>query len=123
LTFTAAGVYNLLWGAVTAIYPWWFFRVAGMEAPKYPEIFACLGMVIGLYGILYLKVAVDPEREWLIAVVGLTGKLLGPVGFLVLLLTGRWPLSAAVLVAANDLLWWAPFGLYLYDSWTWHRAG
>lgn len=94
-----------------------------MEAPRYPEIFACLGMVIGLYGILYLKVAVDPEREWLIAAVGLTGKLLGPVGFSALLLTGMWPLSSAVLILSNDLLWWIPFGLYLYDSWVFHRAG
>lgn len=49
VTFAAAGVYNLAWGAVSATSPGWLFAFAGMEPPRYPEVFACLGMVIGLY--------------------------------------------------------------------------
>jgi hypothetical protein len=51
-----------------------------MPQENYPQVFACLGMVIGLYGVLYLEVARVPERGWVLAAVGLTGKVLGPLG-------------------------------------------
>jgi hypothetical protein len=54
--FTAAGLYNLGWGAYSILDPQWLFRYAGMPPANYPQIFACLGMVVGLYGILYLEV-------------------------------------------------------------------
>jgi hypothetical protein len=82
-----------------------------------PEIFACLGMVIGLYGILYLEVARVPERGWLLAAVGLLGKVLGPIGLAGLLWSGRWPVASVILCVTNDFIWWIPFGLYLYDAW------
>ena len=89
----------------------------GLPLANYPGNFVCLGMVIGLYGILYLEVARVPERGWLIAAVGLTGKIMGPVGLLVLMVRGEWPIATFVLCVTNDLIWWLPFGLYLKDSW------
>ena len=74
-------------------------------------------MVIGLYGILYLEVARVPERGWIIAAVALAGKVLGPIGLLVLIVQGVWPISAFVLCITNDVIWWVPFGLYLKDAW------
>lgn len=121
-TFVAAGSYNLAWGTLTAVSPLWFFQIVGIEPPKYPEIFACLGMVIGLYGILYFKVAADPESQWLIAAVGLVGKVLGPIGFVALVLGGKWPLRSCVLILLNDVVWWVPFSLYLYDVLASQRA-
>src|SRR5262249_10767806 len=88
-----------------------------MPLQNHPEVFACLGMVIGLYGILYLEVARVPERGWLLAAVGLAGKILGPIGMAMLILSGQYPISAAILCLANDLIWWIPFTIYLYDSW------
>lgn len=115
-TFLAAGLYNLAWGVYAALDPQWLFRFADMPPLNHPEIFACLGMVIGLYGILYLEVARVPERGWLLAAVGLLGKVLGPIGLLQLIWTGDWPIASAVLCLTNDLIWWIPFSLYLYDA-------
>jgi hypothetical protein len=115
--FILAGVYNLLWGFFTVINPQWLFHFANMELSNYPQIFACLGMVVGLYGILYLEVARLPERGWLLAAVGLLGKLLGPIGLLPLVVSGQWPARTVVLCLTNDLIWWIPFALYLHDSW------
>jgi hypothetical protein len=70
--FLAAGVYNIAWGLYAAIDPQWLFRFGEMPLAVHPQIFACLGMVVGLYGVLYLEVARRPERGWLIAAVGLT---------------------------------------------------
>jgi hypothetical protein len=115
--FLAAGLYNLAWGAYSALDPQWLFRFAGLPPANHPQIFACLGMVVGLYGILYLEVARVPERGWPLAAVGLLGKVLGPLGLAHLILTGVWPPSTAVLALTNDVIWWAPFALYLHDAW------
>lgn len=120
--FIVAGVYNIVWGVASAIRPQWLFTFAGMPPSPYPEIFACLAMVVGLYGIIYFEVARVPERGFVLAAVGLLGKLLGPIGWIALLLRGVWPLKTAVLCLTNDIIWWIPFSIYLVDAWPAFRA-
>lgn len=115
--FLFAGVYNIVWGLYSALNPQWLFRYAAMPLQNYPEIFACLGMVVGLYGIIYLEIARAPERGWLLAAVGLMGKILGPIGLARLILSGQWPAASLLLCLTNDFIWWIPFTLYLYDAW------
>ena len=120
--FAAAGLYNLAWGIFTALDPGWFFRFAGMAPLNHPEIYACLGMVIGLYGVAYLEVARAPERGFALGAIGLAGKVFGPIGMLQLVLTGQWPAASALLCITNDFVWWIPFVLYLRDAWPLYRA-
>jgi hypothetical protein len=114
--FALAGGYNLAWGAYSAIDPQWLFRYAGMPLANHPEIFACLGMVVGIYGFLYWEVARVPERGIPIAAIGLLGKLLGPIGLAQLIWSGAWPMKSIVLCVTNDFIWWVPFALYLRDA-------
>jgi hypothetical protein len=116
IVFAIAGAYNLAWGAFSALDPQWLFRFAGMPLATYPEIFACLAMVVGIYGLLYWQVARDPEHGFAIAAVGLLGKVLGPIGLVRLIATGAWPPATVILCLTNDLIWWIPFGLYLRDA-------
>lgn len=115
--FIAAGLYNIGWGIWTIADPQWLFRFAGLPLANHPAVFACLGMVIALYGLLYFDVARRPESGWLIVAVGLAGKIFGPIGMWWQIRTGVWPASTFVLCITNDLIWWAPFALYLHDSW------
>lgn len=115
--FVAAGIYNIGWGLWSSVDPQWLFRFSGLAPLNHPAIFACLAMVVGLYGVIYLEVARLPERGWLLAAVGLVGKILGPIGLAVLIWKGEWPPATLVLCLTNDLVWWIPFGLYLYDAW------
>jgi hypothetical protein len=115
LTFLAAGTWNLAWGLRTAVRPETFYRTAGLPTASRPEIAACLGMVVGLYGVLYLDVARRPERGGLIAAVGLAGKVLGPAGLALAVAQGRWPARAFLITVGNDLVWWWPFACYLHD--------
>jgi len=117
LAFCAAGIYNIGWGLYAIYDPQWLFRFAGLPPLNHPQISACLGMVVGLYGIVYLEVARVPERGWLLAAVGLLGKVFGPIGLAGLIWKGTWPRSTIVLCLTNDLIWWIPFALYLYDAW------
>lgn len=114
--FAIAGAYNLAWGAYAAIDPQWLFRYAGMPLSNHPEIFACLGMVVGIYGLLYWEVARVPERGIPIAAVGLLGKILGPIGLAQLIWSGAWPVKSVVLCVTNDFIWWVPFAVYLRDA-------
>ena len=92
--FGAAGAYNIAWGLYSALDPQWLFRFSGLAPQNHPQIFACLGMVVGLLG-----------------------KLLGPIGLAQLIWSGTWPPSTIILCLTNDLIWWVPFSLYLYDAW------
>jgi hypothetical protein len=117
IMFCLAGAYNILWGLYAVWDPQWLFRFAHLPLQNHPEIFACLGMVVGLYGIVYFEIARVPERGWLLAAIGLIGKLLGPIGLTRLILSGQWPIATVVLCLSNDVIWWIPFALYLKDAW------
>ena len=120
--FVIAGCYNILWGLYSALQPQWLFNFARMAPINYPQIFACLGMVVGVYGIMYWEVARRPERGWLIAAVGMLGKVLGPIGLAQLILSHVWPVRSIILCVTNDFIWWIPFALYLRDAWPLFRA-
>jgi hypothetical protein len=48
IIFCLAGLYNIAWGLYAAWDPQWLFRFAHLPLQNYPEIFMCLGMVVGL---------------------------------------------------------------------------
>lgn len=109
----AAGAYNLLWGLLTIAMPSLLFDVVGMEPPRYPELWQCIGMIVGVYGIGYAIAALDPLRHWPIVLVGLLGKVFGPIGFLGALVKGSLPMAFGATILTNDLIWWVPFGAIL----------
>lgn len=112
----AAAAYNLAWGTVVVLFPTLPFALMAAEPPRYPAIFQCLGMVIGVFGIGYAIAAVDPRRHWPMVLVGLLGKTFGPVGFLWAASRGELPWSFGVTILANDMVWWVPFWLILWQS-------
>jgi peroxiredoxin len=114
----AAGLYNLLWGAAVVLWPAGLLRLAELElTPAGMAIWQCLGMVIGVFGIGYLAASLDPLRHWPIVLVGLLGKIFGPIGFLWTAARGEIPWSFGWTILTNDLLWWIPFFLMLRASW------
>jgi hypothetical protein len=70
------------------------FDLTVAERLNYPEIWHCVGMIVGVYGIGYLIAASDSRTHWQIVLVGLLGKVFGPIGFLVALLRGTFPPSS-----------------------------
>lgn len=121
-----AGVYNVLWGALTVLYPAWLFDLTGLAEPSYPFIWQCVGMIVGVYGIGYWIAASDPYRHWPIVLVGFLGKVFGPLGYIqgVLLadapvigaVTSEVPVEFGVALITNDLVWWVPFAMILWAA-------
>ena len=116
----AAGLYNLVWGGWVVLFPSSLFQTLGMEPLNHPPIVQALGMVVGVYGLGYVLAAHDPLRHWPIVLVGLLGKLFGPIGFVYAWSIGQVPLSFAWVNVFNDLIWWIPFAAILYHSFRWH---
>lgn len=118
----AAGVYNLTWGSWVIFRPNDLFDWTGIPRPVYAGIWQCVGMIVGVYGIGYLIAARDPLRHWPIVLVGLLGKIFGPIGMFQNWLivppgtSGRFPASWFWLNVTNDLIWWVPFGAILYAA-------
>jgi peroxiredoxin len=112
----AAGLYNLVWGAWVILSPGAIFQLTGLTEPLYPQIWQCVGMIVGVYGIGYLIAATNPLRHWPIVLVGLLGKIFGPIGFVSAFLAGDLPLSWGATILTNDLIWWVPFGAILYNA-------
>ncbi len=112
ITFALAGCYNLAFGLWAAVWPLAFFHVFSIPPPRYPGIWACLGMVVGVYGLLYWHAAWKLEAAWPIIAVGLLGKVLGPIG-MVTSFSDDWPRRLGMICVYNDLIWWLPFGLFL----------
>ncbi len=113
----AAATYNIVWGIMAIAVPVRFLGWLGFDPmPVYPELWQCIGMIVGVYGIGYAIAARDPYRHWPIVLVGLLGKVFGPIGFLNAVLAGRLPVELGWTIVTNDLIWWAPFSLILWRA-------
>jgi hypothetical protein len=119
----AAAIYNIVWGAFVVLFPNALFEWIGAETPRYPELWQCIGMIVGVYGIGYAIAARDPLRHWPIVLVGLLGKIFGPIGFVdAVFIRETFPLGFGATILTNDLIWWIPFALILRGAWLQHRA-
>jgi len=114
VVLVAAGVYNLVWGTWVICFPMAGFDLAGMPRPNYPQLWQCIGMIVGVYGVGYLIAAFAPLRHWPIVLVGLLGKVFGPIGFVWNAMSGVLPWWAGIVNLTNDLIWWVPFALILH---------
>ena len=108
-----AAVYNVIWGAWVVLFPSHFFELVGMEPINHPMIWQGMGMVIGVYGLGYWWASYHPVRHWPIIVVGMFGKIFGPLGFFFNYLSGAAPGGFFYTLITNDFIWWIPFGMIL----------
>src|SRR6266849_2261142 len=116
LIFSAAAAYNIAFGLWASLVPREFFRVFRLDVPRYPGIFACLGMVVGLYGVGYAYAAWRLDRAFPFITIGLAGKILGPIGWVMSVGSGELPARTFPLIVFDDLMWWLPFAMFLLEA-------
>ena len=112
----AAAAYNAAWGAANVLWPKRALRALGVSEPEPPFAWQTVGMMVASYAPAYWWASRDPLRRAPLVVVGLTGKVLGPVGFVWAVKTRRLPLRFGLTIAANDLVWWPAFAAVLRDA-------
>lgn len=115
-TLALAAAYNVIWGITVILYPNAAFDWAGIARPIYPQIWQCVGMIVGVYGVAYGIAAFSPIRNWPIVLAGLLGKILGPIGFVLAVVERAFPIEWSWVVLLNDVIWWFPFTLILLAS-------
>jgi len=105
-----ASLQCLFWGPFIILTPEISGRVYGFGKPL-TDVFLWQGsgLIIFLFGIGYLIASNDPFRHWLMVLIGLLAKVLGPVGMLWSVLTGQVSSDVLRLIPLHDLLWWIPF--------------
>ena len=112
--FYAAAAYNLAWGAWVVLFPEAIFNLIRMKAPEPIAIWQCVGMMVLAFAPGYWLIARDPHRYSALVWIGLLGKTLGPIGFVIAAVRGQLPWSFGSVLVLNDLMWhpafWA-FGL------------
>ena len=119
----AAGVYNLVWGAIAIVAPASMLGMLGLSVESHvPQLWQCIGMIVGVYGVGYLLAARDPFRHWVITLVGLLGKLLGPIGFAAAVQDQSLPASMGWTILTNDIVWWVPFTMILWGAIRFHQT-
>lgn len=111
--FYAAALYNLLWGSITVLFPQMFFRLIGMPVPNLLPLWQCIGMFVLVYAPAYWWAGRYPSRHGHLILIGLLGKLLGPIGFVWAVAQGQLPLAFGLTNLTNDVIWWPAFVLYL----------
>ncbi|HZI94053.1 MAG TPA: hypothetical protein VFE84_07395 [Patescibacteria group bacterium] len=114
--FALAAAYNVAFAVWTIVWPRAFFDLFGMDPPRYPAIWQCLGMVVGVYALGYGYAAWRLDRAFPFIAIGLLGKTLGPIGWVATVNAGEWPIRTFTLILFNDLVWWLPFGLFLLEA-------
>ncbi len=121
-TLNFAAAYNLMWGAWVVLFPNHFFELTKMPLPNYPHLWQCIGMIVGVYGIGYAIAARDPLNHWPITLVGLLGKVFGPIGFIQGFVSGTLPLRFGWTILTNDVVWWVPFSVILLRAYRFHKT-
>jgi hypothetical protein len=116
IVFGLAALYNLGFGLWAGFAPDSFFNLFDLPPPLYPALWRCIGMLVGTYALAYGYAVWRPERAAPLIAVGLVGKILGPVGWVVMVHSGEWSLRTFPLVLFNDIVWWLPFALFLLDG-------
>ena len=119
--FAIAALYNIAFGLWAAILPHAFFDLFALQPPRYPAIWACLGMVVGLYGAGYAYAAWRIDRAAPFIAIGLAGKVLGPIGWIIAVRSHELPFRTFPLIVFDDLLWWLPFALFLIEPATFFK--
>ena len=113
--FYAAAIYNLVWGTINILFSTLLWDVLSMDQPSYLPLWQVVGMFVLVYAPAYFWAGRFPEKYALFIVVGLLGKLFGPIGFVYSAITGQFPLAFGITIITNDLIWWIPFALYLRE--------
>jgi len=111
-----AAIYNMAWGSTNVLLPSLYFHAVGIEAPSYDGIWQVVGMFVLVYAPAYWWAGRRPARHRHLVVIGLLGKLFGPIGYVWSIASDDLPAAFGWTIITNDLIWWPAFALFLREA-------
>ncbi|MEZ6099781.1 MAG: redoxin domain-containing protein [Pirellulaceae bacterium] len=113
----AAFVCNLAWGTMAVLYPATMLSWMGIAAPGIAILFwQFIGMIVASYGVGFAIAAWSPYRHWAVIFVGLLSKVVGPIGWVLVIGQGAIPKAMLLTIGWVDLVWCVPFGIILWGA-------
>jgi len=114
IALLVAGLQCLIWGVFIIVWPERSSLAYGFAQPP-AELFLWqgTGLVIVLFGIGYMIASINPSHHWVIVLIGLLSKSLGPIRMAWSVKQGDISSRVLYLIPINDLIWLIPFGLIL----------
>jgi hypothetical protein len=101
---------------MNVLFPSLLFDLLDIPAPALLPLWQVVGMFVLVYAPGYWWAARYPSRHTHLVLIGMLGKVLGPIGFAWAAITGHLPLAFGWTILANDLIWWPAFALFLRDA-------
>ncbi len=119
----AAAACSLFSGLYSAAFPEFAMSLLKVEPQAgYAELWRYLGITLCVYGVGYWCASDAPVRHFLFVLVGLLGKILGPIGFLLAARNGTLPMLPGIVFLVNGLFWSIPFTAVLLHARHLHLA-
>lgn len=112
--FYAAAVYNAVWGLAMSLFPVSLMELLGVPSVHPAALVQVLGMVVGVYAYAYFLLFRNPVKFANLVWLGIAGKVLGILGFVVTAASGGLPWRFGVTVLFNDLIWLPAFLLFAF---------
>ena len=109
-----AGVVNMVWGLIFALFTDPLFRWAKLPEPSLLFPWQLIGVSAILFGLGYYVASFDVVKHSLVVAVGFTVKVAGTLAVWQSVLSQDFSLPMALYFSAKDLLWLAPFAMILY---------
>ncbi len=113
--FYAAALYNLIWGTIVIFRPNFPFTLWDIPQPTDSVLWQVVGMFVLVYAPAYWWAGCHPETNYHFILIGLLGKLCGPIGFVWAVSQNQLPFAFGWIILFNDLIWWPAFAGYLRE--------
>ena len=114
ITLRFAGIVNVVWGLIFALFTNPLFRWAQMPEPPLLFPWQLIGTVSVIFGLGYYIASFDITKNALIVVIGFSAKLASTVAVWKSVFDQNFSLQLALYFSAKDLLWLAPFAFVIY---------
>ncbi|CAN5797446.1 hypothetical protein BH11PLA1_BH11PLA1_13170 [soil metagenome] len=119
----AAGIYNVVWGSVVAVYPRGMWEWLGAPLDRWPDatgmaLWQFIGVLIAAFGVGFLAAASNPLRHWPVVLMGLLAKTISLAGLYYAIHVAKTiPHEFGWAAIPNDMIWVLPFALILISAW------
>lgn len=114
ITLRFAGVVNVVWGLIFALFTNPLFRWAQLPEPAFLFPWQLIGIAAIVFGLGYYIASFSITKNALIVVIGFALKLASTIAVWKSVFVQDFSLPLALYFSAKDLLWLIPFVLVLY---------
>ena len=114
LTLRFAGIVNIVWGLIFALFTNPLFRWAQLPEPAYLFPWQLIGIMAVIFGLGYYIASFNVTKNALVVMIGFAVKVVSTLAVWKSVFTRDFSLPLALYFSAKDLLWLVPFAMVVY---------